>query len=710
MQKKGFTIVELLAAVIVLVVIASIIASAVVSIIGRSRDQAFSQMVNNIENVSRIYVSNNKENIADINIEGSDIYVTLQDLVDDGIIKAPVLDPKTGEEIPLTTRILVHVLARNKYYVFFEYGDADRLSNFAQPKNIILTPGVITSKSIEVIGSAESKYGMIEEYQFSKDNGVNWTSYQASNSYVFNNLATGTYQLKLRVKNSYGVEGESEALAQSTTGITVPTYSIDTTDWALSKVVTVDYKTQNYTRQYSTNGGGTWNDSSTQTQDVTFNNNGSIIARVTDGVNTVTTSSYNVTKIDITNPTNPSIAKNVYYFSVTGGTDSESGVDRTTYALSGATSSSEQVYSGNVTITNIGTTTLTAKTYDNVENYSSSSNNIIVSASTCPSGFTKNGTTCERTQTATTNYSCPSGYSPVSGDETQCYRTQTATANYSCPSGYTLSGTTCTDSISAYENWNCNSGWYESGCSGSNPSCDCYRTQSATQVYYCPSGGTLSGTTCTIDGGTYQVYSTFYQEWACAWAGGDDYVWTIDHNWYCSGNCNDDCSVSGGELGHSYNNFISSNNQPSGSCSNPGLYITEWNNNPITESWEGTCNHLDTTYAASWYYSCPSGWNLSGSTCYDWDSSQAYFSNYYCPSGYSLSGSTCYDEIDATFNGYSCPSGWTLDGSTCYEYVAANVSYSCPSGWSLSGTTCYDETTPICTTGTYVSTYDKCYE
>jgi hypothetical protein len=130
---------------------------------------------------------------------------------------------------------------------------------------------------------------------------------------------------------------------------------------------------------------------------------------------------------------------------------------------------------------------------------------------------------------------CPSGTTKASGSAT-CYYPGSTTL--SCPSGGTLSGSTCTVSTPA----------------------------STT----CPSGGTLSGNNCIVDVAGY---------------------------YHCP---------SGGSL--------------SGS----------------------TCN---VSVAAS--YSCPSGGSLSGSTC-----TVSVAASYSCPSGGSLSGTTCF--VGAGPTQYSC--------------------------------------------------------
>jgi len=105
---------------------------------------------------------------------------------------------------------------------------------------------------------------------------------------------------------------------------------------------------------------------------------------------------------------------------------------------------------------------------------------------TCPSGYTKNGTKCTKEEKSTIDatkkvtYSCPSGYTKSgSGDNTVCYKKSNtskdakATTTYSCADGYTLNDNKCTKtttvSIDATE----------------------------TITYSCPEGYTKNGNKCT---------------------------------------------------------------------------------------------------------------------------------------------------------------------------------------------------------------------
>ncbi|MDD3048373.1 MAG: DUF5011 domain-containing protein [Bacilli bacterium] len=131
MNKKGFTLVELLAAIIILGILALLIVPTVLKTTDQFKEEAYKNMVKNIENAARLYVDNHKTDdffVPEINIPGSDIYISLQDLIDDGSIKAPITDPKTDSVISGTTLILIHVNEKNKYNIAFNYNLTDKLA------------------------------------------------------------------------------------------------------------------------------------------------------------------------------------------------------------------------------------------------------------------------------------------------------------------------------------------------------------------------------------------------------------------------------------------------------------------------------------------------------------------------------------------------------------------------------------------------------
>ena len=97
---------------------------------------------------------------------------------------------------------------------------------------------------------------------------------------------------------------------------------------------------------------------------------------VSDGTAMATANHTGAKIVDKTNPTAPTIIANENWskdnvvVTITPGTDAGSGVDRTEYSLSGATTKGWTTYTSEITISNEGITTIKARTIDNAENIS----------------------------------------------------------------------------------------------------------------------------------------------------------------------------------------------------------------------------------------------------------------------------------------------------------------------------------------------------
>lgn len=119
-NKRGFTLVEIIAVVVILALVGLIVVPAVLNSINNTKETAYNTMVNNIESVTKLYISENKGEIANINVINSNIKVSLQQLIDSGLIKAPIQDPMTGEPInPANKKISVCVIGKNEYFVSY---------------------------------------------------------------------------------------------------------------------------------------------------------------------------------------------------------------------------------------------------------------------------------------------------------------------------------------------------------------------------------------------------------------------------------------------------------------------------------------------------------------------------------------------------------------------------------------------------------------
>ena len=225
-----------------------------------------------------------------------------------------------------------------------------------------------------------------------KENGV-WSSWQKSN--VFTNIKEDiTYEVKTRAKDKVG-NGYVESETTRTMLISVPggpdsiTITTTPTGWTNQNVsVKIEYRAPTGIKgQYRIVGtdGRVTKDWTDYTAEFTVDKNCKIEARMVDEeLREGEHVTKDITNIDKTAPTQASATvsggtagSNGWYKSnvtvrVTQGTDNESGVNRVTYALSGATTKSETTITsgGTFSITAEGTTTVTVYTYDNAGNKS----------------------------------------------------------------------------------------------------------------------------------------------------------------------------------------------------------------------------------------------------------------------------------------------------------------------------------------------------
>ena len=204
----------------------------------------------------------------------------------------------------LSNEITINV---NATYIFFRVVSVAGLNglwtnnktNYVDNTNptVSLTSSVVTSNSVTLVGLASDENSGITKYEFSKD-GTNYIDNGTNNTYTFSNLSTGSNTYYLRVTNGSGLTSTTSLIVE-TVLIDTPTYSISPSGYATTKTLTITYPS-GYTNEYSLDSGTTW---ITYTAPIVFNANGSVIARVNDGTNYVTGSSYTITNIDTTNPT-----------------------------------------------------------------------------------------------------------------------------------------------------------------------------------------------------------------------------------------------------------------------------------------------------------------------------------------------------------------------------------------------------------------------
>ena len=138
------------------------------------------------------------------------------------------------------------------------------------------------------------------------------------------------------------------------------TYSVVPAGWAQSKTVTLTFP-EGYVNEYSLDYGHTW---LRYKEPLVFEENSTILSRVTDGVYYVNGNSQTITGIDRTIPTSADFSYTSTSKTITvtaTGTDEESGIVRYRYSKDGGSSWTETTPNNTYTFTNLTTGTYEVK-------------------------------------------------------------------------------------------------------------------------------------------------------------------------------------------------------------------------------------------------------------------------------------------------------------------------------------------------------------
>ena len=108
MNKKGFTLVELLAVIAILAILLTIVVPSVFRIMDDYRSDSYDVMVDMLEGASRLYVSRNRVEVEYV-LNQNDVYeITVDDLIKTGLLTPPIKNPRTDNSVPLNHKIFVY--------------------------------------------------------------------------------------------------------------------------------------------------------------------------------------------------------------------------------------------------------------------------------------------------------------------------------------------------------------------------------------------------------------------------------------------------------------------------------------------------------------------------------------------------------------------------------------------------------------------------
>lgn len=122
-MNRGFTLVELLAVIIILSLLVLITSTVVTKVVKDAKRDISSVQKALIESAAKTWGS---ENIDKLPSEEECIYLTLEDLKNYGLIDSSIIDSNTGKEIPNDTNIKISATSSNNMPIYtYEVGSED---------------------------------------------------------------------------------------------------------------------------------------------------------------------------------------------------------------------------------------------------------------------------------------------------------------------------------------------------------------------------------------------------------------------------------------------------------------------------------------------------------------------------------------------------------------------------------------------------------
>ena len=320
-DRKGFTLIELLAVLVVLSVILSISVPKIMDVRYESSKKAFTNDVDELQGIAQLEYNNKKEarvyNFEDGNqtnvVNEEDKLNFKGDNPGDGYIK---IYSNGDIEYELTSRD--HIFCASKE-VGDRKGKIEKCKDPTIEKFTLNLSATTTTNSIRVTVTPKSGDSdvLINEYYYQLDDGKVISSNKASHLYenlkAEENGKLKDYVIKVKACTKKG-KCEEDTITVSLKRISEIGYKTSPQGWSLEKTITFTYpEIKNIDGQIigknevSTDGGKTFK---IYRDSITVNKDTTIVARITDGTNSLKSTAITLSQFDHTAPTITNVTGN----------------------------------------------------------------------------------------------------------------------------------------------------------------------------------------------------------------------------------------------------------------------------------------------------------------------------------------------------------------------------------------------------------------
>lgn len=162
------------------------------SVYKRTQEKRHDLYINRLREASIIYAENNKDKIEGLNSLYNNVYIILQDLIDAGLLKAPVIDPSTNEKVSPQTSIGIKKVGTKEYEVDLFVTEFVRVVAFNSSGTFTVPVSVNKADVLVVAGGGGAAYGSgTSGLGSSVPNGTRFNGGNGGNSHFGTIIANG---------------------------------------------------------------------------------------------------------------------------------------------------------------------------------------------------------------------------------------------------------------------------------------------------------------------------------------------------------------------------------------------------------------------------------------------------------------------------------------------------------------------------------------
>ncbi|MGI6329923.1 MAG: prepilin-type N-terminal cleavage/methylation domain-containing protein [Bacilli bacterium] len=123
MNKKGFTLIEMMTVIIILLLLATIVLVGVSKAFKAIKMNAYYMLTNEFEAAAREYIKLDKNKLKGLSKATPILEIELGDLININNLKEPLIDPRDDSVIPLNKKVLVILTENNQIQYCYEDND-----------------------------------------------------------------------------------------------------------------------------------------------------------------------------------------------------------------------------------------------------------------------------------------------------------------------------------------------------------------------------------------------------------------------------------------------------------------------------------------------------------------------------------------------------------------------------------------------------------